>query len=342
MPSASLVSPMAAVSPAFFFEHVSGFQRTAVLKTALDLDLFTILADGPQTADALAEQTGAAVRGIRIVSNALVAFGLLVKQGDRYQVTRESGVFLSRRSGAYLGSAAGFFASSWMLDHFAALTSTVQQGSPAHAGVMAADHPIWVEFARAMAPLMAPPAEHIAGLLTDRRDAPLRVLDIAAGHGLFGIAAAVRCPHAIVTGLDWPNVLAVAMENASQHGVEDRYRLLPGNAFDTDFGSGYDVVLLANFLHHFDSPANVALLAKAYAALNAGGRVVVLEFVLDEGGTSPLSAVRASLSMLGTTPSGEAYTLAELRRMLRDGGFVESIVHAVPMTEQLVVLGTKG
>src|SRR5205823_4700692 len=82
------------------------------------------------------------------------------------------------------------------------------------------------------------------GAATER---PLRVLDVAAGHGIFGITVAGRYPRARVTALDWPNVRAVASENARLRGVAARHTLLPGSAFEADWGGPYDVVLLTNF-----------------------------------------------------------------------------------------------
>ena len=99
----------------------------------------------------------------------------------------------------------------------------------------------------------------------------MRVLDIAAGHGLFGIEIAKQNPQAHVTGLDWAPVLRVALENARKAGVHDRYDMLPGSAFEVDFGGPYDAVLLTNFLHHFDQPTCVGLLQKVHAALRPGG-----------------------------------------------------------------------
>ena len=105
------------------------------------------------------------------------------------------------------------------------------------------------------------------------------VLDVAAGHGLFGITIANRYPQAHVTALDWANVLAVATENARQAGVAERHALRPGSAFDVEWGGPYDIVLLTNFLHHFDVPTCEKLAAKAHAALAPGGRAITLEFI---------------------------------------------------------------
>src|SRR5439155_18221597 len=133
---------------------------------------------------------------------------------------------------------------------------------------------VWVDFARSMAPLAALSARLLANLLDAPAGTPWKVLDIAAGHGMFGITLARENPNARVVALDWPNVLAVAEENARVAGVADRFRLLPGNALTVEYGEGYDIVLLTNILHHFDVETCEALLRRVRAALAPGGRAV--------------------------------------------------------------------
>jgi cyclopropane fatty-acyl-phospholipid synthase-like methyltransferase len=166
------------------------------------------------------------------------------------------------------------------------------------------------------------------------------VLDIAAGHGLFGIAMARRFPEAQLVALDWPNVLAVARENAQKAGIADRFRILPGSAFDVDYCGGYDLVLLINFLHHFDPAACVTLLRKVHAALAHDGRVLGLEFVPDESRVAPPLPATFSFMMLGTTPSGDAYTASEYQSMFREAGFLSCETRPLPPTvHQAIVAG---
>src|SRR5437667_423121 len=114
-----------------------------------------------------------------------------------------------------------------------------------------------------------------------------KVLDIAAGHGLFGIAILRANPKAEVTAVDWKNVLEVARENAKKFGVADRYKTLNGSIFDADIGTGYDLILIPNFLHHFDQPTIAPLVNKLHRALKPGGKVATLEFVPEEDRVSP-------------------------------------------------------
>ena len=189
--------------------------------------------------------------------------------------------------------------------------------------------------------MIAMPAEIMAKLVDPAGTDKLRILDIAAGHGLFGIAFAKNNPNAEIVALDWPKVLEVAQENAAKAGVVDRYSTKSGSAFDVDFGSGYDVVLLTNFLHHFDPPTCETLLRKVHSSLNEDGRAVTLEFVPNEDRISPPDAAAFSVMMLGSTPAGDAYTFAELEKMFANAGFKRSELHPLPPSIQQVVISYK-
>jgi ubiquinone/menaquinone biosynthesis C-methylase UbiE len=227
------------------------------------------------------------------------------------------------------------------MDSFRDLAAAVRQGgtvSPA-GGTLAPEHPVWVQFTRAMAPMMVVPAEMLARLVLGSGQGKVtRVLDVAAGHGLYGLAFARQAPAAEVVAVDWPNVLEVARENAQRAGVAGRFRTIPGSAFEVDFAGPYDVVLLPNFLHHFDVPACERLLKKVRAVLAPGGRAVTLEFIPDEDRVSPPSAATFALTMLGTTPAGDAYTFRELESMFRNAGFARSELHELPPTPSRVVI----
>jgi ubiquinone/menaquinone biosynthesis C-methylase UbiE len=128
-------------------------------------------------------------------------------------------------------------------------------------------------------------------------------------------------PNAQVYAADWKNVLEVAKQNADAMGVGDRYHLIPGSAFETDFGSDYDLVLVPNFLHHFDTATNTKLLKKVRSALQPGGRAAILEFMPNDDRVSPPTAAAFSMVMLANTQSGDAYTYDEIARMAKDAGF---------------------
>src|ERR1019366_2698163 len=151
-------------------------------------------------------------------------------------------LFLDRRSPAYMGSVASFLDAPEMLKAFDNLAAAVRKGGTTMGdeGTLGIENPIWVEFARDMPPLMKMPAEAIAQLVQAGNGGKCRVLDIAAGHGLFGITIAQHNPQAEIAALDWASVLEVDRENARKAGIESRYSTLAGSAFDVEFGEGYD------------------------------------------------------------------------------------------------------
>jgi predicted O-methyltransferase YrrM len=331
-------------SPELFFQTVNAYQRSAALKAAVELGLFTAIAEGSRTAQAIAARCEASERGVRILCDYLVITGLLTKEGGDYGLTRDSAVFLDRRSPAYMGGALEFLLSPMLTKGFEDLASVVRRGGTVleDGGTVAPDNPVWVKFARAMAPMMAMPAQAIAQMVGGAQEGrALKVLDIAAGHGIFGITIAQKNPSAEVVALDWAAVLEVARENAERAGVAERYSFIEGSAFEADYGTGYDVILLTNFLHHFDPPTCETLLRKVHAALAEGGVAVALEFVPNDDRVSPPSAAAFSLMMLGGTPGGDAYTFAELERMFTGAGFSHSELHPLPASPEHVVLARK-
>jgi ubiquinone/menaquinone biosynthesis C-methylase UbiE len=330
-------------SPVLFFQTINAYQRTEALKAAIELEVFTAIGEGKSTAPEIAERTKASERGTRILCDFLTIMGFLNKDGNHYSLTQDSAIFLDKRSPAYLGGTIEFMATDKLTGNFRNFADVVRKGGSMdeEGGTVAPDNPIWVKFARGMAPMIAMPAQLMARLVDPEGNRKLKILDIAAGHGLFGIAFAQNNSQAEVVALDWPKVLEVAHENATKAGVSDRYSLSAGSAFEVDFGTGYDVVLLTNFLHHFDPPTCEMLLRKVHAALVDGGRAVTLEFVPNEDRVSPPDAAAFSVMMLGSTPSGDAYTYSELEKMFANAGFSRSEIHALPPSIQHVVISHK-
>ena len=329
-------------SPVLFFDTINSYQRTAALKAAIELELFTAIGEGAATPEAIALRCQASVRGARILADYLAAVGFITKQDGHYALNEDSAVFLDRRSPAYIGGAIGFLTDERLRGNFDDLTACVRKGGTlaGDEGTMSVDNPIWLEFARSMGKLQSNPAEAVARLLRVEAASHLKVLDIAAGHGMYGITVAHHNPHAEVVAVDWPGVLRIARENAEAAGVVDAWTALPGSAFDVDFGSGYDLVLITGFLHHFDPPRNQTLLRKVRQGLAPRGRAVVVEFVPNEDRLTPPPAALFPLIMLATTRSGDAYTFAEFRQMIFNAGFSSCELHDIPNNFQRAIIAT--
>ncbi len=326
-----------APSPGIVFDTLQAYQRSVALKGGIDLDLFTAIAEGNHSLSAIAARIKASEKGTRVLCDYLTMMGFLSKHNGEYALTPDSAAFLDRRSPAYLGSMANFLMSSQVAGMLEDITEVIRHGGalPNEHGALAPEHPMWVEFARSMAAMMAMPADLLAKMFAGSK--PIRVLDISAGHGLFGIAFAKHNPTAKVTGLDWANVLEVGKENARKAGVADRYSTIAGSAFEVDIGSGYDIVLIPNFLHHFDSATNEKLLRKVHAALAPAGIAVTPDFIPNEDRISPPRDAMFSMQML-STPAGDAYTFSELEKMFRNAGFARSEMRELsPFPQRLVV-----
>lgn len=330
-------------SPEHIFITINAYQQSAILKGAIDLDLFTLIADGNTTIPALAAACQASERGIRILCDYLTIQGFLTKEAGQYGLPQNSAVFLNRHSPAYMGGAVEFLQAPMMIEAYQDVAAMVRKGGTivGEEGSVSPENPVWVKFARGMMGMMMPAAQQMAALVPVDAGRKIRLLDVAAGHGLFGITFAQKNPNVEVTALDWAPVLEVARENAQKFGVADRHHLLPGSAFDVDFGGGYDLVLLTNFLHHFDVATNEGLLRKVHAALNDGGRAVTLEFVPNDDRVTPPSAAAFSMTMLASTRSGDAYTFAEYERMFANAGFTHSEMNRLEPLPQSVIVSRK-
>ncbi|HJZ63427.1 MAG TPA: class I SAM-dependent methyltransferase [Candidatus Acidoferrum sp.] len=330
-------------SPELIFSTLIAYQNAYTLKAAIDLDLFTAIAEGASDSAALAKRIDAAERGVRILADGLTVQGFLRKENSKYSLTPESALFLDKRSPAYMGGMAEFLTSEENVKNFSKFADSVRKGGTA-SDIGDNSKPVddrWVSFARSMASMALPVANIISQIVNANAAADIRVLDIAAGHGMYGITAAKNNPRVHTAALDWGPVLEVAKENAEKAGVAERYSVRPGSAFDTDLGEGYDYVFITNFLHHFDVPTNEMLLRRFHAALKPGGKAITVEFVPNEDRVSPPMAAAFSLVMLAHTDAGEAYTFAEYEKMHRNAGFRNCTLQQIPDLPQRLVIGEK-
>jgi predicted O-methyltransferase YrrM len=327
-------------SPQLAFDTINAYQKTAAIKAAIELKIFSHIAAGADTALEIANRCDAAARGVRILCDSLTAFGFLTKSDNRYRLTSDSAAFLDSRSPAYIGGVIDFLLSPKLTSNFDHLTAAVKKGGTSETGLgtLAPEHPIWVQFARAMAPLMIPPSQLLAELIPLDESRPTKILDIAASHGVWGMAFAQKNPKTQLVALDWAPVLEVARENAKRTGLEDRFSTIPGSAFDVDFGTDYDLILIPNFLHHFNAKTCVEFLKKVRTALRSDGGIAIVEIVPDPDRTSPPEVARFSLVMLASTPEGDAYTFPELERMLQDAGFQDAEMHPLPPSFSTAVI----
>jgi transposase len=182
---------------------------------------------------------------MRILCDYLCILGFLAKDGGRYSLTQDTATFLDKRSPAYLGGAIEFLLSPMLTDGFKDLTAAIRKGGAviSEEGVVAPEHPIWMKFARAMAPMAAMPSQLMAKLVDEKADRNLKILDIAAGHGLYGIAFAKNNPQAKIVALDWARVGSRERERPQcrgQRSLQYDWRLTGGEAHEV---KGYEALM---------------------------------------------------------------------------------------------------
>jgi 2-polyprenyl-3-methyl-5-hydroxy-6-metoxy-1,4-benzoquinol methylase len=320
------------------FDTLQAHQHTSALRAGIELKLFSAIAAGARTPEALAPVCAASVKGMRVLCDFLTIRGFLTKDESGYGLTPDSELFLVESSPAYMGGMASFLFHPFMEKGLGSVTDAVRKGGtvlPAE-GSVSDDNPVWVDFARGMAPLTRPSAGLTAQLTAGA--GPLKVLDIAAGHGMYGLTIAQQNPAAEIYALDWKNVLAVAHENAVKLGAAERWHAIEGSAFATDYGSGYDVVLVTNFIHHFDVPTNIGLFKKIRAAMKPGAVMAIVEMVVNDDRITPPGAGMFAMTMLTTTASGDAFSQREIESMCSQAGFHKVTHHLVPATHQTVTI----
>ena len=205
-------------NPLLIFDALNGFSRATALKAAIELEIFTLIGAGVVTAAELAKRAQTSPKGMRILCDFMTIQGFLTKQDGTYGLTRDSAVFLDKKSPAYLGSTAFFLVHPNHVANFLDLTAAVRKGGTVHEqGNMGPEAPVWVEFAKSMAPMSAMGAAGMAQIVNTPGQ-PMKVLDIASGPGAYGIAIAKLNP----TGRD----LRPGLEKRA--GAFDRARAASG------------------------------------------------------------------------------------------------------------------
>jgi hypothetical protein len=321
------------------FDIAMAYQKTAALIAAVKLDIFSLIGSRTTSLDELACRSGCSTRGLRILCDYLTVLGLLRKQDLSYALTHHARTFLDESSPFARGSVVDFVAAPEMIDlFFQDPTSYVRKGGSIGLGNLAPDHPVWTRFAKAMVPFAAANAGRVAAHVAASSNPPFTVLDIAAGHGLYGIEVAKALPDALVTAVDWAPVLTIARANAVAAGVAERFRGVAGNAFELEWGRDFDLILLPNFLHHFDFDTCSSLLRKVKLSLASDGQALGVDFVPDEDRISPPIPAMFAFWMLATTPGGDAYTAGELDQMARNAGFGGATIRPLsPAPESLII-----
>ncbi len=330
-------------NPSLLMQTGLAYRSSAVLFAALELDVFTPLANGPRTAAEIADAVGGSVQmaPFRMLLDACASQGLLVAEGDRYANAPVAAAFLVRGGPAY--SANSFKYVENLYPAWGRLAELVRTGKPPMPAevMLGNDKAVTRAFVLAMherARGIGSVLKHFVDL-TGRK----RLLDVGGGPGTYTVELVRQTPGLTSTVLDVPGVLEVTRELVDASGVGDRITLMPGDYLTSPFGSGYDVALLSGMMHR-ETPANCQLLLrKAFAAMEPGGLVMVSDVFFDDASKrTPPFAVHFALNMMLTSDDGSAHAMTEMADWMRDAGFTGVVTQPLPKPNPHTILtGTR-
>jgi ubiquinone/menaquinone biosynthesis C-methylase UbiE len=313
-----------------------------IIEAAVKHRVFDVLDGAPKNVDEVAREVGASARGLRAIMNALVAFEFLAQDSQkRYSLTPESAAFLVSTKPSFQG---GIYrhVSSHLIAKWMQLDEIVRTGKPAQAvNQQDTGAKFFQQFVEDIFPMSYGAAQVLADALKlPESRKPVRVLDIAAGSGVWGVALAQKSPQVKVTAVDWPDVLPVTKRIVAKHKLEDRFTYIAGDINQVDFGSSYDLATLGHILHSEGEPRSRKLLKKVFNALAPGGTIAIAEFLANDDHTGPPVAMIFAVNMLVNTEQGDTFSHNEIANWLRDVGFGEIRSLEAPAPSPLV-LATK-
>ena len=331
-----------AVTPERIQQLAWGYAPPLIIEAALHHGVFDLLDGGSKTVEEVAAQSGASVRGLRAVMNALAGLGLLTKDAEgRYGLTADSAAFLVSTKPGFLGGVIKH-TSTQLVPKWLRLEEVVRTGKPAasvNREKVGAE--FFHKFVEDIFPMSYPSAQRLAeALVIADAKKPVKVLDLAAGSGVWGIALAQRSLRVTVTAVDWPGVLDVTRKVATRLGVAGRFSFVAGDLATADFGRGHHIATLGHILHSEGERRGRALLKKTFKALAKGGTIAIAEFLVDDARTGPPVALIFAVNMLINTDEGDTWSFGEIAGWLREAGFRDPRTIEAPGPSPLI-LATK-
>lgn len=312
-------------SPSRILDIGYAFWRSKALLSAVELDVFTILAEGSQHLDSLVGRVGIHERGARDFFDALVALGLLYRdEKDRYGNSADCDRYLDRRKPSYLGELLTHL-NARHYQNWGSLTRALRTGAPQSKELglgsyraLYDDRPTQEIFLNGMTAGSLLAAQALA------KEFPWRdyrtIIDIGTAQGCLPVEIVYVHPHLTGGGFDLPAIEPTFMSYIRKHGLSDRLQFYPGNFFSDPLPEA-DVHVMGRILHNWDLPTKTMLLANAHQALPVGGALIVYDPLIDDGRRVQAHALLSSLNMLIETAGGFEYTAAQCREWMRHVGF---------------------
>ena len=314
------------VTPERIMQFAWAYAAPLIIEAGIRHRVFDELDTGAKSLDELQSATGASARGLSTLANALVGLNLLQKDADgRYSLTPESAAFLVRSKPSFMGGLI-LHTSAHLIPRWLHLNEVVRTGVPVRAvNQEETGSTFFEDFVVDIFPLSYPAAKALAAYLNlSAAAAPVSVLDLAAGSGVWGIALAQSSQQVHVIAVDWPGVLPTTQKTVGQFGLTGQYEFSAGDLLEADFGSEHHIAILGHILHSEGEKRSRALLKKTFKALASGGTIAIQEYLVNKDRTGPANGLLFAVNMLINTDEGGTFSFEEISDWLREAGFVDS------------------
>src|SRR4029077_20972401 len=311
------------VTPERLMELSFAYAPPLIISAGVSNKVFDSLEDSAKTSEQVAKETGTSARALPILMNALVGLGLLKKHRQgKYSLTLESAAFLlSNKPGTH----AGFFGTiaPQLISRWLRLSDIVREGRPAVSVNQETEGTeFFSQLVENIIPMSYPPAQKLGDhLKLWKAKNDVRVLDLAAGSGIWGIALIQKSPRVRATAVDWAGMIPTTKRITQKFGVAEHFTYVEGDLLEADFGKGYDVATLGHILHSEGEERSRQLLKKTFAALKSGGTIAIAEWLVNDGRTEPLPSLMFAVQMLVNTEHGDTFSFNEIKSWLEKAGF---------------------
>jgi len=311
------------VTPERLMQFGFAYAPPLIIGAAVSNKVFDSLASGAKTVAQLSKETGAPARGLRVIMNALVGLELLKKdRREKYSLTPESTAFLLSNKPS---TQAGFFGTilPQLISRWLRLADVVRDGQPAVAVNQETEGTeFFSQLVENIIPMSYPSAQALGDhLKVSKAKNDIRVLDLAAGSGIWGIALAQKSPRVRVTAVDWAGMIPTTKRITRKFGVADRFQFIEGDLLEANFGTGYNIATLGHILHSEGEERSRQLLKKTFRALKSGGTIAIAEWLVNDERTEPLPSLMFAVQMLVNTEKGDTFSFNEIKTWLEEAGF---------------------
>ena len=305
------------MNPFTIREFASSFQKSRILLSAFELDIFTTIEESGTTNHQIAGILHLDEHACERLINALVSLGFLTKQDHLFFNTAESFNFMSKKSANYLG---GVMHTNHLWNTWSHLTEVVKTGASAHPSEINVRGEEWlVSFITAMhdRAIKQAPQQLAKVDLTGINS----LLDIGGGSGAFSMEFVKRKPALEATVFDLPNVVPITQRFIEKEGFANKIKTYTGDYTTDDLPKGFDLVFLSAIIHSNSLEVNRELIKKCFGAANKGGKIIIQDWIMNNDRTQPTAGAIFAINMLVGTEAGDCFTEQEVTDILTVAGF---------------------